>query len=363
MKNLFMLAVALVVMTLAPAYSEPIVSGEIGQKVDSVLSAEVGANVSGIVFVAKGDEILILKGYGLADHEAKIPATPDTVFDIGSITKQFTASGILRLEMEGKLAVTDPITKYFDGVPPDKQAITLHHLLTHTAGLTDILGGDYAPMERDDLVKQAMTKELIHGVGEKYEYSNLGYSLLAAILEKASGKGYEQYLHDTFFGPLGMTKTGYVLPKFTPDEVATGYTKDTRWGKPTEKVWAPDGPYWNLRGNGGILSTVGDMYIWHRALLSDKVLSDAAREKMFAPHADEGGGRSFYGYGFMSATTARGTKLIAHNGGNNYFFADFRRYVDDGIVIIEMTNNNRTFTPKVRNGILVAVFGPPPATP
>ncbi|MFN2514071.1 MAG: serine hydrolase domain-containing protein, partial [Pyrinomonadaceae bacterium] len=136
----------------------------------------------------KDGQVILSKGYGLANRERKIPVTPDTIFDIGSLVKQFTAAAILKLEMKGKLRITDPISKYFKNVPPDKATMTLHHLLTHTAGFPDAIGDDYEVISRDEYIKRALNTMLLSAPGEKYKYSNVDYSLLGAIVEMRSGQ-------------------------------------------------------------------------------------------------------------------------------------------------------------------------------
>jgi CubicO group peptidase (beta-lactamase class C family) len=323
----------------AMASPASIVDGPLGQKLDLFLTRLEGFGFAGSVLVAKDGKVVLQKGYGLADREHGTPYTAGTVFDIGSITKQFTAAAILRLEMAGKLKTGDPIGKYFDGVPADKAGITLHHLLTHSSGLPDVFGDDYDEMPREALVKAALASKLLWPPGTRYRYSNAGYSLLAAVVEKVSGKTYEEFLRDQLFRPAGMEKTGYRLPAWNPGEVAHGYGPEGDWGTPLDKAWAPDGPWWNLRGNGGILSTVGDLYKWHRALEGETILSKEAKEKAFHPWVPENEeASSFYGYGWAIFKTQRGTRLIAHNGGNGIFAADFRRYVDEGLVVLGSSN-------------------------
>ncbi len=146
---------------------------------------------AGVVLVAKGDAPLFAEGFGLADREHRVAWTPGTISDIGSITKQFTAAAILKMEEAGKLRVTDPIGKYFDGVPADKAAITLHHLLSHSSGLSDPDIDDFDPVPLAEYVKQTFDKPLLFDPGKGYSYSNANFSLLGAILEKLSGKPYE----------------------------------------------------------------------------------------------------------------------------------------------------------------------------
>src|SRR5215203_3290061 len=162
------LVVALALTTLGAAPRTPL-----GEKLDAHMSRLEAYGFSGSLLVAKGGEVILDKGYGFADAQRKAPFTAETAFDVGSITKQFTASAILKLEMQGKLAVSDPISKWFEGVPDDKRGITLHHLLTHSAGLVDILGDDYDEMPRDRLVKGALGSKLLWAPGTRYQYSNV----------------------------------------------------------------------------------------------------------------------------------------------------------------------------------------------
>jgi CubicO group peptidase (beta-lactamase class C family) len=327
------LVLALALATLAAAPTPTL-----REKLDAHMSRLEAYGFSGSILVAKGGEVILNKGYGFADAKRKVPFTADTAFDIGSITKQFTAAAILKLEMQGKLGVSDPLSKWFEGVPEDKKGITLHHLLTHSAGLEDVFGGDYEEMPRDRLVKAALESKLLWAPGTRYRYSNSGYSLLGAVVEKASGRPYEEYLRENLWKPAGMTRTGYRLQEKGPlAHGVDGEGKD--WGTPVDKLWAPDGPWWNLRANGGVLSTTGDLYKWHKALEGEAILSKEAKAKMFTPHVPEDEeGSSHYGYGWAIFETPRNTRLISHNGGNGIFHADFRRYVDDGVVLIIGSN-------------------------
>lgn len=334
-KALAFAALLLTSVPLAAAASRGVVSGPLGEKIDAYLTRLEGHGFSGSILVAKDGQIVLHKGYGLADREKGIPFTAETVFDIGSITKQLTAAAILRLESEGKLQVTDPIGKHFEGVPEDKKGITLHHLLTHSAGLEDVFSGDYDEMPRESLVQAAFESKLLWPPGTRYQYSNAGYSLLAIVVEKVSKQPYESYLRETFFKPAGMEKTGYRLATWKPEELARGYRGDDAWGTPLEKAWAQDGPWWTLRGNGGILSTTGDLFKWHQALEKGEVLSKEAQAKAYMPHVPEDEeGSSHYGYGWAIDKGPGGTRRIAHNGGNGIFAADFQRYPDDRLVIL-----------------------------
>jgi CubicO group peptidase (beta-lactamase class C family) len=308
--------------------------------VEEFLDHTLPEEASGTVLAARDGSIAHCRGFGLANRAAKVAAGCDTAYDIMSMTKQFTAAAILKLEMMGKLSVTDPISKFVGPVPDDKRAITLHHLLTHTSGLTDQLGGDYEALSREEMLDGALESELRSAPGTEYYYSNLGYSILAAIVEKASGTSYERFLASHLFEPAGMSQTGYVLPAWKPDQVAVEYDENGEpKGKPFDHPWAEDGPYWNLRGNGGMLCTARDMFRWHAALEGDQVLSENAKDKMFEPHVpEEEGGDSYYGYGWVVSPTDEG-RIVWHDGGNGWSFGVMARFPDQDTVVFWVSNH------------------------
>lgn len=305
-------------------------------------NADLPKGSSGTLVVARDGEMLDCRGWGLADREAEVAASCDTVYDVMSMTKQFTAAAILKLQMQGRLRVTDPISRYID-VPPDKRGITVQHLLTHTAGLVDSLGGDYEPLSRADLVAAAMASELRSEPGARHHYSNVGYSLLAVIIEEASGMGYEQYLAQELFAPAGMTSTGYELPDWKTADVAVEYdARDRPQGRPFEHPWADDGPYWNLRGNGGLLSSARDMYRWYLALEGEQVLDAEAKEELFQPRVrEEPGGDTRAAYGWVVMETPRGT-VQWHNGGNGWSYGEIARFPDSDAFVFWVTNHYRS---------------------
>lgn len=300
---------------------------------------EQKGNSGQLLVSIKGNDVWS-KGFGLADRERQEKFTPETISGTGSITKQFTAAAILKLEMMGKLSVDDLVADHFDNVPSDKSSMTLHHLLIHAAGFPGAIGDDYQSVSADEFMKLTMDTPLLFEPGDQFEYSNVGYTILAILIEKLSGKTYEQFLREEMFEPSGMYSTGYVLPQWTGKKMAVGYRKDKKWGQLNEKNWGEEGPYWHLKGNGGILSTPADMLRWHQALMGDEVLSVDAKKKYYAKHIAEGpDAQSFYGYGWAISPTPRGTNLITHNGGNGIFMADFLRYVEEDVVIYYTTNS------------------------
>ena len=325
----------------SPPAEKDVVHGRLGQQLDEHMGKLAEAGFSGVLLVGKDDLVVIAKGYGFANRERQAAFTSRTVFDIGSITKQFTGAAIAKLEMQGKLSTGDKLAKFFPNAPADKSEITLYQLLTHSAGLKGDFGDDYDPATRDWLVDQALESKLLFPPGTGHRYANSGFSLLAAIIERVSSQSYESYLREHLWLPANMEHTGYRLPKWEIEGVAHGYRGKMDWGTPLDKKWAADGPYWNLRGNGGVLSTVWDLYRWHRALLGEKILSNDAKSKMFARRVKESpNSKSWYSSGWNLSDTPRGTSVIQHNGGNTIFYADFVRFVDDNVVIIAASNRS-----------------------
>jgi CubicO group peptidase (beta-lactamase class C family) len=334
--------------------------------VEKFLGDTLPEGASGTLAAARDGEMVHCRGFGMADREAKVAATCDTAYDLMSMTKQFTAAAILKLEMMGRLKVSDPIRKYLGGLPAVKRGITLHQLLTHTAGLVDVLGGDYERQTRRSMLAAAFKSKLQSPPGTEYSYSNVGYSVLAAIIEKVSGMGYEAFLAENLFEPAGMTRTGYVLPEWKTDQVAVEYDpRGESAGRPFDHPWADDGPYWNLRGNGGLLSTGRDMFRWHLALEGDEILDQQAKEKLFEPHVlEEPGGDSYSGYGWVILPADDG--MVAwHNGANGWSYGELTHTLDEGAMVFWITNrykdtadgwNLGKLGPKLTQGVVSRVL-------
>ncbi|MDQ6634139.1 MAG: beta-lactamase family protein, partial [Gemmatimonadota bacterium] len=254
-------------------------------RLDSAMRAAESRGFSGVVRVERDGGLLLERGYGLANRAERVRFTPATVVQIGSNTKDFTAVAMLQLQQAGRLSLNDTLGKYFPGAPPDKRGITLRQLLNHRAGFPQGLGGDFEPVSRQALIDRAMHHPLLFRPGSRESYSNTGYSLLAAIIEQISGKSYDAHIHETILAPLHLERTGFLRPRFAARELAHGYLAGgTDNGTMLAKPHASDGPYWNLGGNGGLLSTVGDMHAFYAALFdSDRLLTRAARGDRFPP--------------------------------------------------------------------------------
>jgi CubicO group peptidase (beta-lactamase class C family) len=309
------------------------------QRINNYLTELDKVGFNGSVLVELNGRKILSKGYGFSNKEQQIKNSSSTVFDIGSVTKQFTAAAILKLEMQGKLSTNDSIARYFDDVPNDKQGITIHDLLRHQSGLVSNVGGDYEKISETEFLQKVFSSSLRFERGKSFSYSNIGYSLLAMIIEKVSGKSYETYLYENLWKPAQMEMTGYTRPRFDTSLIAVGYTNDSIWGKPTDQAWDKTAPYLHLKGNGGILSTTEDMYKWHRALMTDNILSSEAKQKIYHPKLrPEEEESNYYAYGWFVQKTPRKTNQVMHNGTNHIFYADIIRFIDEGIVLIMLSN-------------------------
>jgi hypothetical protein len=239
---------------------------------------------SGVVRIDRGGTTLLERGYGLANRESSTAFGPTTVVQIGSNTKDFTVVALLQLHERGRLDIHDSLAKFFPNTPADKRGITLWQLVQHTAGFPIGLGGDFEPLSRQAFLDAAMARPLAFTPGSREQYSNTGYSILAAVIEKVSGVTYDEFVRDNILGPLGLKETGLLLPGFDPKRLAHGYRAGVDQGTMLSKPHATDGSYWNLRGNGGMLSTVGDMHAFYKALFeTDRLLKPATRNLRFHP--------------------------------------------------------------------------------
>ncbi|HAS40446.1 MAG TPA: hypothetical protein DCS93_08205 [Microscillaceae bacterium] len=312
--------------------------------IDQYLSKANKEGFAGVVLVAQRGKVIFNKGYGMANREKGIAYDQNSVFDIGSITKQFTGAAIVKLEMEGKLKTSDLMSKYLPNVPATMQKITLHHLLTHSAGLPSGIGPDEELLGAEAYLKRLYAKPLKKSFGS-FVYSNVGYSLLAMVVEKASGMSYEKYLQQKLFKPAGMTQTGYVLPRWKDKRIVMGYQGQNLWGATHQKSQYHKGVTYHLKGNGGIMSTILDMHKWYKAIKNNTVLSKAATKKYIGKQILEREGRPFhYGYGW-SIEQKEGREITWHNGGNGYFSNYMGFYPNKDLMIFVGCNTGKDADP------------------
>jgi CubicO group peptidase (beta-lactamase class C family) len=310
----------------------------LGAQLDSALRAAAQRGFSGVVRIERGGTLLLRKGYGLANRARAIPFSDSTVVQIGSNTKDFTLVALLRLQQRGRVDLRDSLGKYFPSAPADKRGITLQQLVDHRGGFPIGLGGDFEPSTRDRFVQRAFATPLRAKPGTTEIYSNTGYALLAAVIEHVTRTSYDAYVRDDILIPLGLKSTGYLLPRFDPDRVAHGYERGEDRGNVLLKPHAPDGPYWNLRGNGGMVSTVEDMHVFYRALFeSERLLPRGAGNGRFDP-----------------------TEPVGLAGSDLVHFFLFERLPREQVEIIIATNSAESPAPRIRDAI-APLLGLPPA--
>lgn len=319
------------------------------QKAKDLDAFITASGLSGGVLIEKNGEIILGKGYGWANRDSKELNDVHTVFNIGSISKQFTATAILKLNEMNKLQLSDTLGKFFPNVPRDKSEITVHQLLSHTAGFKRVVVERTEHPKRDEYVNTVLGHPLMSRPGEKYAYSNTAYSLLAVIIEKASNLSYEQFLRKQLWLPAGMKNTGFVLPNWSRKDWAYAYKSKFLIQSPNFG-WDSDGPTWPVRGPGEVLSTLEDIYKWNNALAGELIVSASRKEKLFSPQVtiDE---EASYGYGWVIDETPRKTKRISHDGTNGFYFANLNRYVDEGVLVVNYTNELSPYSERILNSI------------
>ena len=325
---------------------------QITAKIEEYMSAAARIeNFNGAILIARDGKPIVSKGYGMANIEHAVPNTPQTVFRLGSITKQFTAMAIVMLQEQGKLNVNDPICKHLPECPAAWQPITVKNLLTHTAGLPNYTGfPNFAktaslPVTNADMFVLLKDKPLDFPVGEKYAYSNSGYFLLGTIIEHASGKTYADFLQEKIFTPLGMKQSGYDSPVRVIKNRASGYAR--QGGEFVNAAYMDMSiPY----AAGALYSTTEDMLAWDQALYTEKLVSRKSLAEIFTPF------KSNYGYGW-SIDKKFDRNQISH-GGNIYGFAsDLIRFPDDKITVVVLSNVQNAPAGKIAGDLSAIVFG------
>jgi len=332
-------------------FSVSCLAQDVATKVDEYINAQTKLGAfSGSVLIAHGGKVLLSKGYGMANLELGVPNTPQTKFRLGSVTKQFTAMAIMQLQERGLLDVNNPITKYIPDYP-NGEKITIRHLLTHTSGIPnltdfpDFLETMMLPSPVEKTIERFKNKPLEFEPGEKFSYSNSGYVLLGYLIEKISGKSYEDFLSENIFQPLNMVNSGYDHSSTILKNRASGYSLGT------------DGiinaAYIDMSlplGGGSLYSTVEDLYLWDRALYTEELVSKTIMDKIFTPFLEE------YAYGWNVSELYK-HKRISHSGGINGFSSNISRYPDDDLCIVVLSNYEHSVIGKIAKDLAAIAFG------
>lgn len=297
------------------------------------------------IVVIKDAKVIKSQGYGLANVELNVAVTPDTVFKIGSVSKQFIASGIMLLVQDGKISLDDNVGKFLDGSPDTWKPITVRHLLTHTSGIVrEAPGFDPLKIQNDaEVIKTAYSLPLRFTPGEKYEYCNVGYFTLAEIISKVSGKPWVDFLHERVFGPLGMNSTRPTnMTELVPNR-ANGYV--WRNGKLQNA-----NIYFALRPSGAFLSTVSDLAKWDAALQTGNILKQSTLDQMWTPVKLNDGKTHPYGFGWELEPVG-GHKRVNHGGSLPGFRAQLARFVDDKVTVVVLTNGDNANAGAIALGV------------
>lgn len=331
-------------------------------KIQEVLAlAHKYRQFNGSALVATNGKVIYKGGFGMANMEWNIPNTPDTRFRLGSITKQFTAMVTLQLVEQGKLKLDGKVSDYLPDYRKDiGSKVTIHHLLTHTSGIPSYTSqpGFFENVSRnpykvDEFVKKYASGDLDFEPGSKYTYNNSGYFLLGAIVERITGKPYEQVLKENIFDPLGMKNTGYdhhdtIIPKR-----ATGYRK-------TPNSYA-NAPYLDMSipyAAGSLYSTVEDLYLWDQALYADKLISAQSKELMYKPFLQD------YAYGWVVRNAAfklneQNVQVIEHGGGINGFTTLIQRFPKEKNLIVLLDNTGTGYLGRLTESIAKILYNQP----
>lgn len=263
-----------------------------------------------------------------------------TQIDINSITKTVTGTMVAKLVEQGRLRFDERLDKILANVPPDKAGITVHQLLTHSAGLPESVGDDGEELGRGEFLSRVWATDLLSRPGATYRYSNVGYGVLAALIEARSGKSYEAYLRDSVLPSGRFPNTGYEAV-YKPEQSAR-----TASGDPIrEASWGGHQPYWNLIGNGGLVSTVPEMIAFRKALRQGELIAPELVQVVQQPHIREGNDApSFYGYGLVVQDVPEIGRFYWHDGGNDVFSAHWADFIEQGDVLFTAGKNEAAFT-------------------
>jgi CubicO group peptidase (beta-lactamase class C family) len=327
-----------------------------GDEVDDYIKAQMAEHrIPGIALrIIQDGKATKTATYGLANLELNVPVKAETVFEIGSVTKQFTAAGILLLAQDGKLSVDDPISSHLKNTPAAWTNITIRHLLSHTSGIKS-----YTGLTGFELTRHLTQEQFIHAIGEyqlefppgeSWKYCNTGFNLLGYIIENVSRKGYWDFLKERIFRPLEMTATRERRPGDIIPNRAAGYEQ-------TNRIWINrDYDLTDVFAAGAIVSNIGDLTKWNAALDCDAILNAASKERMWMPAKLNNGKVTKYGFGWF-IESVEGHKNVGHGGATSGFSASIQRFPDDKLAVILLSNTDEQIATKLARHIAGFYFG------
>lgn len=329
-----------------------------GEKIDRIGEEAIANNEApGIsIAMAEGDEIIYAKGFGYANLGTQEEATPNHIFRLASVSKQFTSASIMQLVDAGKVNTADPITKYFPDFPPAAQKVHVSHLLQHTSGIgieggLKILSKYFHRSENDtEPIPEGYGIVFDFEAGEKFMYSNTAYYLLGIIIEQVSGQLFSDYLQEHIFDPVGMKNTAYGPSDYPTSQFARGYRLDGEEFK-DERKFDMSIPF----GAGGLVSTVGDLVLWQQALVNGRVVSPESFTRMRETGVLNSGKRFNGGFGIFVGHD-NGSRVISHSGNISGFSSALTYFPRTDITIAVQTNLRNGNSREILKRISTALF-------
>ncbi len=330
-----MAGLALALLSLQAA-ADPQDDTALAKKADAILAQSIAAEVPGAsVLIARDDQVIYRQARGRASIELDVALSPQQVFRIGSISKTFTAAAVLKLSAAGKLSLNDPLSKFLPDYP-DGRHITLAELLSHTSGVSDAWEADPAkPQDTASLVKLIAAHAPDFPPGAAWAYSNSGYMLLGAVLEKVTGQPWHEVIREQLTQPLGLTHTAYHPDQAVVSGRVSGYSQDEHGHVVLAPFVSISGP----SAAGALTSTVDDLFHWMRALATGRALPPALYRDMSSAKATAQGDRVPYGYGLMLGTV-RGEPVLEHNGGIEGFASQLTYFPRHHITVVVLANTD-----------------------
>ncbi|HWI75870.1 MAG TPA: serine hydrolase domain-containing protein [Sphingomicrobium sp.] len=337
-------------------------AGQSVAAIDRALTNAAAKGFGGAIIIEQSGKTFLSKGYGFADRERRIPFTPETVAQIGSVTKSQTAAALVTLIAEGKVKLSDPVSKFIPEAPEPGRSRTIAQLASHSSGLLDSCTDDFEPQSEAMLISTCLARPLEHPVGEDH-YSNMGYSVLALIVQRVTGKSWEEALRDRVWAPLGMKEIGFYFRGVSDDQFSRGYLKNVEQPVISREIVKLHGSDWALRGNGGIQASSKTMIQFLDGILDPNGgFPPAARKILLSPVPGQSG-EVQEGFGLAFRYEADGTPIrVGHAGSDGTFFS-YLGWLRKNDVRIYLVGNNGAdeVQPLVQMALKQALQIPPAA--
>jgi CubicO group peptidase (beta-lactamase class C family) len=328
-----------------------LLAGDAEKKIDELVLREMAQQkIPGVAIgILKDGKVAKAQGYGFANVELQVPVTANTMFQSGSLGKQITATAVMMLVEEGKLSLSDPVTKFFSDAPPSWKAITIEHLLTHTSGIPNY-GKDSVNYRKDyteeDLVRLAYSRKLEFAPGSDWNYSNTGYILLGVIIHRVTGRPYWEMIEERIFQPLKMTTARIISEADIVPNRAAGYRIDN--GQLNNQEWIA--PSLNTTADGSLYVSVKDLLLWAAAVRSRSLLKQSSWELIFKPTKLKNGQSFPYGFGWF-LDSRNGHVVRYHSGSWQGFRSHIVVFEKDDISIVVLVNLAKANPENIANGI------------